>query len=115
MDEAQVKKLIEAAVAPLQAKLTEAETKLVAAETRSKPLIESALKGEAVAEATVALSGISMREAGKQYVISECIKNIPIKDGKLVPEPRATLYESKGPVRIPSAQVEALLPRPAAR
>ena len=80
MDETQVKKLIEAAVAPLQVKLTETETKLTEALSKSEPLLQRALKGDAITAATQALSGISMKEAGKQYVISECIKSIPVKN-----------------------------------
>jgi hypothetical protein len=83
MDETTLKLLLSEAVAPLQTKIAELDTKLVEAQSQTQPLLRRALEAEARNEATAALSDISMREAGKAYVVAECIKNIPVKDGKL--------------------------------
>jgi hypothetical protein len=83
MDETTLKRLLSEAVAPLQTKIAELDTKLVEAQSQTQPLLRRALEAEARNEATAALSDISMREAGKAYVVAECIKNIPVKDGKL--------------------------------
>ena len=83
MNEATFTRLLEAALKPVTAKVTELETKMTESQAQNKPLLERALKGEATAVASAVLGGITMREAGKALVIADCLKNIPTKNGQL--------------------------------
>ncbi len=67
MDEAAVKKLIESAVS-----------------TATAPLKERALRGDATVLAARLLSGVSLSEAQKQYVITRTLAHeLPVKEGAL--------------------------------
>lgn len=91
MDEAQIKSIVEsavkAAVEPLTVKLTEAQTKLTTkvaeAEAKSAPLLQRALRGDAREHATAVLKGVTLSASAKEYVVNECLKTIPLKDGEL--------------------------------
>ncbi len=90
MDEATVQRLIESAVTPLKTDLeatkvalTETKTALATAKAENQPLLERALQGDARVAAGEVLEGVSLRETAKTYVVAECLKSLPIKDGKL--------------------------------
>ena len=69
MDTAEVQKLIEAAVGPIKAE--------------NVSLLERAIRGDAREAATTILRGSALPEASKQRVISESLRDLPVKDGAL--------------------------------
>lgn len=73
MDEAQVKRLIESAVAAATAPLLETSTKLR----------ERAVRGDALIEANKILAPITLSEATKQRVVENVLRDVPLKDGEL--------------------------------
>lgn len=76
MDEKAVQALIESAMAPLQTKLTEAGV-------TNANLLSRALRGDAREIAVDVLKGITLPQAAKDRVITECLKDIPVLDGEV--------------------------------
>lgn len=83
MDETTVQKLIESAVGPLKADLESTKNKLQVAEAANTTLLDRAFKGDAKTVAQEVLDPLPLRKSAKEYVLTESLKNLPMKDGAL--------------------------------